>query len=304
MTITGSNTNLQTGSYVYPPPISITPNSGTQGTSFPMSITGNNTSWQSGPYAFSLTVGFSGSGVTATGAVILTNSTATADVSIDASATVGSRSVSFDFNNSHGDDYTITIDSGFTVMAILPVELTSFTPSAIGSTVELQWTTATEINNYGFDIERNVNNSWSKIGFLAGNGTSNAPHNYSYTDNVGSAGTYSYRLQQIDHDGAFTYSQEVEVTIQPPKVFSLAQNYPDPFNPSTTIQFTVPNDGRATLKVYNTLGQEVAILFDGVATASQYNQATFNASSLASGIYFSRLEFGGKMQVKKMLLLK
>jgi hypothetical protein len=89
-----------------------------------------------------------------------------------------------------------------------------------------------------------------------------------------------------------------------PTEYALYQNYPNPFNPTTTIQFTVPSDGKATLKVYNTLGQVVATLFDGVAAAGEYHQATFDASRLASGIYFSQLEFGGKMQAKRMMLLK
>ncbi len=192
----------------------------------------------------------------------------------------------------------------FQGVTVLPVELTSFTASASGTTVELQWTTATEINNFGFNIERAINSSWTKVGFVAANGTSNGPHTYSYTDNIGTAGTYSYRLKQIDHDGAFVYSQEVQVTIAVPKVLALSQNFPEPFNPSTTIQFTVPSDGRATLKVFNTLGQEVATLFDSEAEAGVYHQVQFNGSNLASGIYFSRLEFDGTMQVKKMLLLK
>ena len=92
--------------------------------------------------------------------------------------------------------------------------------------------------------------------------------------------------------------------VKNPTVFALSQNYPNPFNPSTVIQFTVPSNGRAVLKVFNILGQEVATLFDGVAAAGEYHQETFDASRLASGIYFSRLEFDGKMQMKKMLLLK
>ncbi len=192
-----------------------------------------------------------------------------------------------------------------TPSAPLPVELVSFTATSNLFNAELSWKTATEINNAGFDVQRQLMSSnWTKIGSVAGAGTSNVPHNYSFTDKVETAGTYSYRLKQIDHNGAFTYSQEVQVAIAAPKVFSLGQNYPNPFNPTTDIQFTVPTNGRATLKVYNTLGQEVAALFDGVAVAGQYNQVTFNASNLASGIYFSRLEFGGKMQMNKMLLLK
>ncbi len=190
--------------------------------------------------------------------------------------------------------------------APLPVELTSFIASVSNFTTILAWMTTTEVNNAGFDIERQPASTqlWTKIGFVAGAETSNVPHSYSYTDNVGSAGTYSYRLKQIDHDGAFTYSQEVQVTIAVPNVLALSQNFPEPFNPSTTIQFTVPNDGRATLKVYNAIGQEVATLFDAEATAGTNHQVQFNASNLASGVYFSRLEFGGKMQMNKMLLLK
>jgi hypothetical protein len=89
-----------------------------------------------------------------------------------------------------------------------------------------------------------------------------------------------------------------------PSELLISQNYPDPFNPSTIIQFTVPTNGRAVLKVFNVLGQEVATLFDGEVSAGRYHQVQFNASNLASGVYFSKLEFNGKMQMKKMLLVK
>jgi len=188
----------------------------------------------------------------------------------------------------------------------LPVQLASFTASVSNRETVLAWKTATEVSNSGFEIDRQlvIAQQWTKIGFVQGQGTSNAPHSYSYTDNVGTAGTYSYRLKQIDHNGAFIYSQAVQVTIETPHVFALSQNYPEPFNPSTMIQFTVPSDGKATLKVYNAIGEEVATLFNEEAAAGVVHQVQFNGSNLASGIYFSRLEFNGKMQVKKMLLLK
>ena len=194
----------------------------------------------------------------------------------------------------------------------LPVELSSFTATASNLAAMLSWKTATEVNNAGFDVERKtINNeqptmnSWAKIGFVGGHGTSNTLHNYSYTDNVGTAGKCSYRLKQIDHNGAFTYSQEVTVQVgAAPKVFGLAQNYPNPFNPATTMQFSVPSDGRATLNVFNALGQKVATLFEGVARAGEYHQATFDGSRFASGIYFARLEFGGQTLVKKLLMVK
>jgi hypothetical protein len=196
--------------------------------------------------------------------------------------------------------------SGTKCGGTLPVELTTFTATSNLSIVDLQWRTAMEVNNAEFDVERQPGNTqlWTKIGSVLGAGTSNAPHNYSFTDNVGSAGIYSYRLKQIDHNGSFVYSQAVQVTIAVPKVLALSQNYPEPFNPSTMIQFTVPSDGKATLIVYNAIGQEVATLFNDEATAGIVHQVQFNGSNLASATYFSRLEFGGKMLVKKMMLLK
>ena len=124
------------------------------------------------------------------------------------------------------------------------------------------------------------------------------------TQNAGYAAAHSSELAKVLAAYFITGITVVKPEPVVPSVFNLAQNYPDPFNPSTTIQFTVPSNGRAILKIFNLLGQEVATLFDGEATEGTYHQVQFNGSNLASGIYFSRLEFGGKMQVKKMLLLK
>ena len=192
----------------------------------------------------------------------------------------------------------------------LPVELARFEAAAEGHSVELSWKTATETNCYGFGVERREKQTdvqgsagWTQIGFVQGAGTSAAPHAYRFVDNVPPANA-EYRLKMVDADGSFKFSSSVMVHLDAPITFALYQNYTNPFNPATVIQFTVPTNGRAVLKVYNTLGQEVRTLFDDIATAGQYHQATLNASDLASGIYFSRLEFDGKMQVKKMLLLK
>jgi hypothetical protein len=198
----------------------------------------------------------------------------------------------------------------------LPVELVSLTASSKVMNVELKWKTATEINNYGFEIERSRNQKsevrsqnttevWSGVGFVEGSGTSNALKEYSFTDKNILTGRYSYRLKQIDRDGKFSYSQEVEVTINGiPKEFTLEQNYPNPFNPTTNIEFTVPVNGRATLKVFNEIGQEVATLFDGITESDQYHQVTFNAANLSSGMYFVKLQSGERTQLKKMMLLK
>jgi len=162
------------------------------------------------------------------------------------------------------------------------------------------------VNNFGFDIERKtVNSDWTKVGFVEGAGTSTSLHNYSYSDNVGQAGTYEYRIKQIDKTGSFKYSSVTQVDVGAvAKVLSLGDNYPNPFNPATSIEFSVPADGRAVLKIYNMLGQEVATLFDADATAGRLLKATFDASRLSSGVYFSRLESSGHALVKRMMLLK
>jgi hypothetical protein len=188
----------------------------------------------------------------------------------------------------------------------LPVELTGFGVRQLGSAISLEWKTATETNNYGFDVERSDKSqrTWMKIGFVEGHGSTNNPHSYSFTDESAS-GEFAYRLKQIDRDGKFEYSKEVEVTaVAAPTVFALSQNYPNPFNPSTNISFTVPITGRATLKILNILGEEVATLFDDEAQTGKFNKVQFNASGLASGMYFSRLEQNGKVQMTKMTLIK
>jgi hypothetical protein len=195
---------------------------------------------------------------------------------------------------------------------ILPVELTAFTAGSNGTTVSLQWRTATEVNNHGFEIEKLSNSkiikfqnsAWEKIGFVEGNGTTNAPKSYSFVD-ASANGTALYRLKQIDRDGSFSYSPTVEVTISgAPTAFALEQNYPNPFNPSTTISFTLQNTGVTTLKVYNVVGQEVATLVNEVLETGVLHQKQFNAGSLSSGVYFARLTSGSQAQIKKLQLMK
>ena len=194
----------------------------------------------------------------------------------------------------------------------LPVELTSFAVTPVGGKVELAWATATETNNYGFDVERGtINNqqstisNWEKLGFVQGQGTTNAPQKYSFTDDAARMGRYSYRLKQIDRDGKFIYHQAVEVTVGvTPNTVFLDNNYPNPFNPSTKISFVLGTTGRATLKVFNLIGQEVATLADGVFNAGDIQQVTFDASRYSSGIYYYQLKTGNRTEIKKMMLLK
>lgn len=186
----------------------------------------------------------------------------------------------------------------------LPVELVGFRANMIGKSVQLNWSTATETNNAGFEVEKQQNDAWLKIGYVEGHGTTNAPQSYSFVD-AQAQGRVVYRLKQIDRDGAFTYSNSVEVTgAVVPAALSLQGNYPNPFNPTTTIGFTVPSNGEATLKIFNVLGTEVATVFHDMASAGVAYAVPFNAASLPSGTYFSRLEFGGQRIVKRMLLVK
>ena len=192
--------------------------------------------------------------------------------------------------------------------SVLPVELVSFTATASGMNANLHWSTATEINNSGFEIQRRQTSDWAKVGFVAGAGTSNAPRNYSYTDSKLSAGSYSYRLKQIDNNGAFTYGSTVEVAISStPAAFALSQNYPNPFNPSTVISYQLPVNSRVTLKVYDMLGQEVATLVNGPQEAGVYT-VSFNTSKgtpgLSSGVYIYRLEAGSFVSTKKLVLMR
>jgi hypothetical protein len=192
----------------------------------------------------------------------------------------------------------------------LPIELTSFTALSVGNNVILNWQTATEVNNYGFEVERRAvkserspKDNWQKIGFVSGAGTSNAPKEYSYSDATVYSGKYVYRLKQIDQDGTFEYSQLIEVSKQLPEQITLNQNYPNPFNPSTTIAYQLQSENHVTLKVFDVLGKEVETLVNEVQQPGN-KSVTFDASALASGIYFYRLQSGSFSQTHKLLLLK
>ena len=187
---------------------------------------------------------------------------------------------------------------------IVPVELTSFSAATQNNGVMLNWTTATEINNSGFEVERKQENTnWNKVAFVNGNGTTTSEQRYSYFDKNLTSGKYLYRLKQIDFDGTFSYSNEIEVDFAVVTKFELTQNYPNPFNPATTISFSLPKSGYVSLKVYNALAQEVATLVNGVKEAGNH-RIDFNAVNLNSGIYFYKLETGDIAQVKKMTLIK
>jgi len=185
----------------------------------------------------------------------------------------------------------------------LPVELTSFSVSAIKNTINLNWQTATEVNNYGFEIERIKNDNWEIIGFVQGHGNSNTPKEYSFTDKPNGGSKFMYRLKQIDTDGKYEYSPKVEVNLNAPVEFSIKQNFPNPFNPTTKIEFSIPSDNNVEIKVFNVLGMEVATLLNEHRQAGMHS-VEFNASNLSSGIYFYKVVIGNYFEIKKMILLR
>jgi len=190
----------------------------------------------------------------------------------------------------------------------VPVELTFFTFLVNENNVKLNWQTATETNNWGYQVERRKiqderSKEWEAIGFVEGNGTTTEPHSYSFIDENLQIGKYQYMLKQIDYDGSFEYSKIIEVNINIPDKFLLKQNYPNPFNPLTKIEWQTPLAGFNVLKIYDVLGSEVKTLVDEFLEAGKHS-IDFNASGLSSGIYFYKLKLGGNTYVRKMILLQ
>ena len=193
---------------------------------------------------------------------------------------------------------------GDTTQSALPVQLVSFDANVNGNSVKLTWGTATEINNYGFEIERRQVGAWTKVGFVSGAGTSFSPKNYSFQDRAVARGSFVYRLKQIDQDGMFEYSPEVSVTVGASEIArNEMRNYPNPFNPATQISVSLESDDDVTLKVYDITGREVATLMHGIVSAGTHTVA-FNAAQLPSGTYFAQLQTSTSVINKKMLLLK
>jgi len=190
-------------------------------------------------------------------------------------------------------------------LSTLPVELSSFTANVNSNNVNLAWSTATEKNNRGFEIQRKTGSGdFQAVGFISGKGTTTEVQNYSFVDKNLSNGTYTYRLKQVDYDGTYTYSQEVEASLSTVKSFSLEQNYPNPFNPVTTIKYSLPSQAVVTLKIYNALGENVVTLLNNTTQEAGIHNISFDASNLPSGVYMYSIQAGNNIQSKKMLLMK
>ena len=209
-----------------------------------------------------------------------------------------------------GNDHLMGIDDfNLTVTGVFPVELTSFSASVNVNDVKLIWETATEVNNYGFEIQRqnfllnNQNTEWENIGFVKGHGNSNSAKYYYFIDKGISSGGYLYRLKQIDNDGTFDYSNFIEVNLTAPEYFKLEQNYPNPFNPTTTINYSLNKRGNVSLIIYNIQGRVVEDLVNEYKEPGSYS-VIFDGNQLASGIYYYKLISDGYQGIKKMMLIK
>lgn len=188
---------------------------------------------------------------------------------------------------------------------VIPVELVSFRGWFEQGAVLLTWSTATETNNSFFTIERRENNEtgWLEAGRVNGAGTTTEQVQYEFREQV-SAGKYTYRLRQTDYDGSVHFSPEIEVDAAGPDEFMLYQNYPNPFNPSTVITFTLPAAGQVSLKLYDMLGSEIALLAQGIYSAGRHS-VSLNAESLSAGVYYYRLSDGsGNVMTRKLMLVK
>ena len=204
-------------------------------------------------------------------------------------------------------------DIGVIYYTLIPVELNSFTAKTGDESVVLNWQTATETNNKGFEIQRAAgtvsqhNAQFKTIGFIQGNGTTTELSRYNFTDNSPVQGKSIYRLKQIDFNGTFRIYGPVEADYQGVIDYSLSQNYPNPFNPSTIINYALPQAGNVEIKIYNLLGAEVATLVNEYKEAGKYSVefSTDNlANKIGSGVYFYSIKTGSFVKTMKMMLIR
>lgn len=188
---------------------------------------------------------------------------------------------------------------------VVPVELISFNASANGTDVILEWKTASETNNLGWDVEaKTTGGSWEKIGFVQGIGSSIDINSYIYTDSRNKyTDVYYYRIRQLDYDGSYSYSQSLLVKVNQVHTFMLVDNYPNPFNPSTTILFELPVKQNVLLEVYDVLGNQIKVLINEKMEAGRH-KVVADFSNLPSGVYIYRIISGTYSDAKRMILLK
>ena len=210
---------------------------------------------------------------------------------------------------SFADDLTGATTTDGTLNSTVPVELVSFSAQVIAEGIKLAWLTASETDNFGFDVERGASrDTFTKIGFVPGNGTTATERHYQFLDDKVSSGIVFYRLKQIDLNGSFEYSNVIAVAVTGPKSFTLSQNYPNPFNPETRIEFTVPNTSKVEITIYDELGRTIRKLVNeqyGTGTYSITWDSKNDAGQLvASGLYLYAIKSGQFTSTRKMIFLK
>jgi len=198
--------------------------------------------------------------------------------------------------------------SGAYVSDPTAVELATFDFHTNKNEVELFWSTVSETENYGFDIQRSNGGAFETIGFVKGFGTTSEPQFYYFSDENLTVGDYQYRLRQIDFDGTAHFSPVVKVSISAPGDFRLSQNYPNPFNQETVFYFEVPHSAEATLSVYNMIGQKVKTLFQGQISpgyfSAQWNGADDFSRLLPSGVYYYQLQSADFKATRRMIIVR
>ncbi|MFK7846156.1 MAG: T9SS type A sorting domain-containing protein [Rhodothermales bacterium] len=195
----------------------------------------------------------------------------------------------------------------------LPVELVSFDVLADGTAVYLQWETAGEVNNAGFEVQHKsireleaapVNTTdWETLDFMPGYGTTSDPQSYTYSVTNLPAGVHHFRLKQIDFDGRIDYSPIAIADLSPTQLPRLMGAYPNPFVPATTIRFSVPEPEHVSITIFDVTGREVHDLVDQFMQAGTYS-IPWDATGMASGMYLYRLRIGAFSTSKHMLLTK
>jgi hypothetical protein len=229
---------------------------------------------------------------------------------------IGDYSMDMEITTNDPNNSFVVIPITMTVTNEIPVELASFAAENNLDDILLRWETATETNNSGFEVQRSQKSNlpdgkagvksqreWIRLSFVEGNGTTTESTSYVFKDKVSEPGTYFYRLKQIDYDGTFNYSNEIEIDVNSPTEYVLYQNYPNPFNPSTRIKFSLPKQSRIKIKIFNSIGQLINTLVD-MQIDEGYHEFRFDASNFASGVYYYRMETGTFTSIKKMLLIK
>lgn len=192
-------------------------------------------------------------------------------------------------------------------IGLLPVELSSFTAHLKSGMAQLKWRTATEVNNYGFEVQRSFGrDEWEAIAFVHGHGTTNSPRSYSYDDKlpVRSTSEICYRLRQIDRDGSEEYSPIVMVRNAAQTTFGIADAFPNPFNPSTTLSLNLEEENPVTLKLHDVTGREVMTVLDNALLTAGSHSVLIQAPSLPSGRYLVVMTAGTQHSVYPILLSK